>query len=205
MTERLEHAAAALRARRFDAVVCQTREEAVKLILADLPEKQTIGFGGSATLAQMNLDTVLRDAGHTVHWHQGVPASDAPAIRRDAMNARVYFSSVNAITDDGLIVQIDGTGNRVAALCYGPEQVYMIAGRNKLVRGGYQDAVRRIKQIACPLNARRLHLDTPCAGEGGRCDVSACKRPMCNMFLALEGAPGMKKTKVILVNEDLGF
>lgn len=204
MNERLEKVASALRRRGFDAAVFDTREQATAFILGDLPEKQEIGMGGSATLAQMNLDAALRDAGHTVHWHQGVSREEGPAICRAAMCAQAYFASANAVTEDGLMVQIDGTGNRVAALCYGPETVYIIIGRNKIVEGGYQQAVRRIKQVACPLNARRLHLDTPCASTGS-CNASACTHSMCHLFLAMEGAPGGKRTQVILIDEDLGF
>ncbi|MGN0773984.1 MAG: lactate utilization protein [Candidatus Ventricola sp.] len=204
MNEKLEKVASALRRRGFEAAVFDTRAQAVQYILGDLPEKQEIGMGGSATLAQMNLSAALREAGHTVHWHQGAPAGEGPAIRRAAMCAQAYFASANAVTEDGLIVQIDGTGNRVAALCYGPETVYIVIGRNKIVEGGYQQAVRRIKQVACPLNARRLHLDTPCASTGS-CDVSACTHSMCHLFLAMEGAPGGKRTQVILIDEELGF
>ena len=204
MNERLEKVASALRRRGFEAAVFDTREQATAYILGDLPEKQEIGMGGSATLAQMNLDAVLRDAGHTVHWHQGASREEGPAIRRAAMCAQVYFASANAVTEDGLMVQIDGTGNRVAALCYGPSTVYIIIGRNKIVEGGYTQAVRRIKQVACPLNARRLHLDTPCASTGS-CNASACTHSMCHLFLAMEGAPGGKRTQVILIDEDLGF
>ena len=203
MREKLEQVAAALKKRRFDVAVFDTGAQAVAHILGDLPAAQVIGMGGSKTLAQLDLRTALTTAGHTVHWHQGAPMGEAPAIRRNAMCSQVYIASANAVTEDGLIVQIDGTGNRVAALCYGPETVYMIVGRNKIVEGGYQQAVRRIKQVACPLNAQRLNLDTPCAT--GSCDVSKCKRPMCNMILALEGAPGGKRTEIILINEDLGF
>ena len=204
MNERLEKVASALRRRGFEAAVFDTREQATAYILGDLPEKQEIGMGGSATLAQMNLRAALEGAGHTVHWHQGAPADKAPAIRRAALCAGVYFASANAVTEDGLIVQIDGTGNRVAALCYGPETVYLVVGRNKLVEGGYQQAVRRIKQVACPLNARRLHLDTPCA-QTGSCDASACTQSMCRLFLAIEGAPRGKRTIVLLIDEELGF
>lgn len=204
MNERLEKVASALRRRGFETAVFDTRAQAVAYILGDLPEKTEAGMGGSATLAQMNLAAELRQAGHTVYWHQGAPASEAPAIRRAALCAPVYFSSANAITEDGLMVQIDGTGNRVAALCYGPATVYILIGRNKVVEGGYAQAVRRVKQVACPLNARRLHLDTPCAATG-HCNVSACTHSMCHLFLAMEGAPGGKRTQVILIDEDLGF
>ena len=100
-------------------------------------------------------------------------------------------------------MQIDGTGNRVAAICYGPSTVYLAVGRNKIVSGGYQEAMRRIKEVACPQNARRLGLNTPCAS--GHCNVSECTRSMCNIILTLEHAPGAKTTKVVLINEDLGY
>ena len=79
-----------------------------------------------------------------------------------------------------------------------------LTGSNKLVEGGYQQAVRRIKSVSCPQNARRLNLDTPC-GKTGSCNVSACAKPMCSLFLALERAPGGKRTQVLLVDEELGY
>ena len=203
MREKLEQVAAALKNRRFDAVVCDTKEEAAAFILTDVPAGAQIAVGGSMTIKEMDLHTQLREKGHEVLWHWEAPPAERGALLHKAMNAPVYLCSANALTTDGLIVQIDGTGNRVGALCYGPQTVYMIVGRNKIVEGGYQQAVRRIKQVACPKNAQRLNLDTPCATNG--CDVSKCKNPMCNMILALEGAPGAKRTQIVLVNEDLGF
>ena len=99
--------------------------------------------------------------------------------------------------------KLDGTGNRVAAMCDGPETVYILVGRNKLVEGGYQQAVRRVKQVACPQNARRLNLDTPCAN--GPCDVSACKKPMCNVIVSLEHPLTGHRICVMLIDEDLGY
>ena len=120
------------------------------------------------------------------------------------MRAGVYICSANALTEDGLIVQIDGNGNRVAAMCYSPSTVYIIIGRNKLVCGGLAQAVRRIKQTACPQNARRLGLDTPCA-RTGHCGVSACANPMCSITASFERAPGGKTTRVLLVDAVLGY
>jgi len=204
MNEKLAAAARALRARGFDADVFATAKEASDFILADVQANQTVAIGGSMTVKQMGLETLLREKGHTVLWHWEAAPADRPALLHEAMNAPVYLCSANALTEDGLIVQIDGTGNRVAALCYGPSVVYMIIGRNKLVEGGYQQAVRRIKSVACPQNARRLNLDTPC-GKTGSCNVSACAKPMCSMFLALERAPGGKRTQILLVDEELGY
>ena len=204
MSEKLIRTAEALRARGFDADVFATAKEAADFILADVPAGKTVAVGGSMTVKQMGLETQLRDKGHTVLWHWEAAPADRPALLHEAMNADAYLCSANALTEDGLMVQIDGTGNRVAAMCYGPSVVYVIVGRNKLVEGGYQQAIRRIKSVACPQNARRLSLDTPC-GKTGKCDVPACKKPMCSMFLALERAPGGKRTQVLLVNEDLGY
>ena len=205
MMNQLENVAARLRERGFDAAVFATGKEASAFILADVPAGAQVAIGGSMTIKEMDLHTKLREAGHEVLWHWEAAPAERGALLHRAMNAPVYLCSANALTTDGLMVQIDGTGNRVAAQCYGPATVYVVIGRNKLVEGGYQQAVRRIKQIACPLNARRLNLPTPC-GLTGSCDVSSCKAgSMCHMILALEGAPGGKRTQVVLVNEDLGY
>lgn len=201
----LENVATKLRERGFDATVFATRQEACAFILSDVPAGAQVAIGGSMTVQEMDLHTKLREQGHEVLWHWEIAPAERGTLLHKAMNAPIYLCSANALTTDGLMVQIDGTGNRVAAMCYGPNTVYVIVGRNKIVEGGYQQAVRRIKQVACPQNARRLNLKTPC-GLTGSCDVSACKAgSMCHMILALEGAPGGKRTQVILVNEDLGY
>ena len=203
MMNQLEKIAEKLRERGFDAAVFATKEDASAYILPDMPAGAQVAIGGSMTVKEMDLQTKLRENGHEVLWHWEAAPAERPALLHKAMNAPVYLASANAITTDGLMVQIDGTGNRVAALCYGPSTVYVIIGRNKIVEGGYQQAVKRIKSVACPSNARRLNLDTPCAKDGN-CNVSACKASMCKMFVAFELAPNGKRTQVVLVNEDLG-
>ena len=204
MNEKLVRTAEALRARGFEAEVFATAKEAADFILADIPAEKTVAIGGSMTVKQMDLHTKLREQGHTVLWHWEAAPADRPALLREAMNAPVYLCSANAITEDGLIVQIDGNGNRVGAMCYGPETVYVIIGRNKIVSGGLQQAVRRIKQVACPQNARRQGMNTPCALTGN-CDVSACKTSMCHITMSFDLAPNGKRTQVLLVDEDLGY
>ena len=204
MMNQLESVAAKLRDRGFDAAVFATKEDAASFILSDVPAGAQVAIGGSMTVKEMDLQTKLRSAGHEVLWHWEVEPAKRPALLHEAMNAPVYLCSANAVTEDGLMVQIDGTGNRVAAMCYGPNTVYVVIGRNKVVQGGYQQAVRRIRQVACPGNARRLNLDTPC-GKTGSCDVSACKNSMCHMTVSFDLAPGGKRTQVVLVNEDLGY
>lgn len=203
MNEKLLKAASALEARGFEAVCFATAKEAADYILSDMPEGASVGIGGSMTVKDMELDRLLAEKGHAVYWHWTAERANRRAELERAMNADAYLLSANALTLDGLMVQIDGNGNRVAAMCFGPKTVYVIIGRNKLVDGGYQQAVARIKQVSCPANARRLKLDTPCAE--GKCNAGACKHSMCHAFLAMEGAPGGKRTQVVLVDEDLGY
>jgi len=204
MFEKLNSIAGRLRDRGFDAAVFRTAQDAAGYILSDVPEGADVAIGGSMTVKQMDLHTKLRAQGHTVLWHWEAAPADRPALLHEAMNAPVYLCSANAITEDGLIVQIDGNGNRVAAMCYGPGTVYVIIGRNKIVSGGLQQAVRRIKQVACPQNARRQGMNTPCALTGS-CDVSACKTSMCHITMSFDLAPNGKRTQVLLVDEELGF
>jgi len=204
MFEKLNHIAEHLRDRGFEAAVFKSAQDAAGFILSAVPEGATVAVGGSITVKQMDLHTKLREQGHTVLWHWEAAPADRAALLHEAMNAPFYLCSANAITEDGLIVQIDGTGNRVSAMCYGPGTVYVIIGRNKVVSGGLQQAVRRIKQVACPQNARRLGLNTPCALTGN-CDVTSCKNSMCSMTVSFDLAPGGKRTQVLLIDEDLGY
>ena len=203
MNDTLNRAADALRRRGFDAAVFSSAAEAADYILQDVPAGADIAIGGSMSVKQMALHERLRAHGHTVFWHWEVPPQERPALLHRAMACPVYLCSANALTEDGLIVQIDGNGNRVAAMCYGPQTVYVIIGRNKLVCGGYAQAVRRVKQEACPQNARRQGLDTPCAS--GSCNVGACKKYMCAVTASFDRAPGGKRTQVVLVDEELGY
>lgn len=204
MNERLNKVAAALTKRGFESAVFDTGAQAAEFILGDIPAGQTVAVGGSMTVQQLDLHTKLREAGHDVLWHWEVAPAERGALLHEAMNAPAYLCSANAITEDGLMVQIDGNGNRVAAMCYGPNTVYVVIGRNKLVQGGMQQAVRRIKSVACPLNARRQGIDTPCAATGS-CDVSACRSSMCHMTVSFDLAPNGKRTCVLLIDEDLGY
>ena len=114
--EKLEKTAAALRRRGFDAAIFENAKEAADYLLSDMPAGETVGFGGCMTAKQMGLETLLRANGHKVLWHWEMPKPERPALLREAMNAPLYVCSANAVTEDGLMVQIDGTGNRVGAM-----------------------------------------------------------------------------------------
>ena len=180
-----------------------TSAEAAAIVMGLIPAGASVGIGGSVTIREMGLYDDLKAQGHPVYWHwmNDVPKPDVFAL---AAQADVYLASSNAITADGCLVNIDGTGNRVGAMIAGPKEVIIVAGANKLVNGGVPQAIARIKTVACPLNARRLGLDTPCAREG-KCDVANCTRSMCNVTSVIERPVGGHKITVVLVDEEAGY
>lgn len=204
MSELLRQTAAALASRGFEPHVFDSADQAAAFVLHLAVPGALVAVGGSATIKALGLADSLRAQGNEVLWHWEAAPADRPAVLARAMHADLYLASANALTESGVIVQIDGTGNRVGAMTYGPKTVCLIVGRNKLVCGGYAQAVARIKTVACPLNARRLGLDTPCAANG-RCHAAECKNSMCSVVSSFERAPGGRRFIVLLVDEDLGY
>ena len=206
VAQRMERTAAALRKNNMEAYCVKTADEVVPLVKTLLAEGATVGAGGSMTLEECGVMDLLRSGAYHFldRGAPGLTPEDIGKIYRQIFSADCYFASANAVTEDGLMVQIDGTGNRVGAMCYGPGTVYVLIGRNKIVSGGYAQAVKRIKEIACPQNARRQHLHSPCA-ETGHCNPARCEESMCRITVAFDHAPGGKRTQVVLINEDLGY
>ena len=159
----------------------------------------SVGFGGSMTLQAMGLYDRL--VGHNeVHWHwtDGVAACGAAA------DAGVYVTSVNGLAETGELINIDGTGNRVASMVYGHEKVYLVVGRNKLAPT-YEEALWRARNIAAPKNAQRLGKKTPCAVKGDRCyDCKSPERICRGLVVQWEAMMGME-TEIILIDEELGL
>lgn len=193
----------ALSARRFLPEVFDTAAEAKAAALAIIGAK-SVGIGGSATVREMQLAEALQENGNQVYWHWLAAKESKQAARDKALNADVYMCSANALTTDGRLVNIDGTGNRAAGLIYGPHEVVVIVGQNKIV-GSLDEAIDRIKREACPSNARRLGLDTPCARTGQCYDCRTAAR-MCNVTFILEAPTRpVKAFHVLIVKEDLGL
>ena len=164
----------------------------------------TVGFGGSVTLDQLGLYELL-GAQNTVVWHWRVPeGSTANDMRRSARQTAVYLSSANGLSEDGAIVNIDGSGNRIAETLYGHERVIFVIGHNKLAPD-VESAIHRARNIAAPRNAQRLQTRTPCAVKGDRC--YDCKSParICRALSVLWRASGGSRYDVVLVDEELGY
>ena len=193
----------ALTRKGFPVHHARTLADAKAIVMNLIPEGASVGFGGSVTVRDMGLYEELKAASHATHWHWKNDESK-PEVFALAAAADVYLTSSNAITADGCLVNIDGTGNRVGAMIAGPKEVIVIAGTNKLVDGNIAQALARIKTVACPLNARRLGLDTPCAREG-KCDAASCTRSMCNVTSIIERPVGGHKITIVLVDEEAGY
>ena len=177
-----------------------TKEEAANFLLASV-RNTTVGIGGSVTIDQLDIYDRLCE-NNEVYWHQKVPDAE---IRRKASGAKVYLSSANGISETGEIVNIDGRGNRVIGTLNGPEEVYIIAGRNK-VAPTLEAAMDRARNIAAPLNARRLNRKTPCATGEVKCHDCNSPDRICRGFLVMARAmTGVSPYHVVLIDEELGY
>lgn len=181
----------------------RTLADAKAIVMNLIGGADSVGFGGSVTVREMGIYEALQVTGRHPHWHwkNDEPKPDVFAL---AAASDVYLTSSNAITADGCLVNIDGTGNRVGAMIAGPKEVIVIAGANKLVDGNIAQAIARIKAVACPQNARRLGLNTPC-GLQGKCDAANCEKGMCNVTSIIERPVGGHKITIVLVDEEAGY
>ncbi|MEA4913516.1 MAG: lactate utilization protein [Christensenella sp.] len=185
----------------FAARYFDTAKEAADYLCESITGK-TVGFGGSVTLEQMGLYEKL-SANNTVYWHW---KTNNMETRTAAAGAEVYLSSANAIAETGEIVNIDGSGNRVAATLYNHERVVFVVGVNKIAED-YERAVFRARNVAAPLNTRRLGLKTPCAvGKEIKCyNCSSKDRICCGVVTLLWPMRSVKVTEVVVVGESLGY
>ena len=181
-----------------------TKEQAREYLLNAIPGGASVGVGGTVSVRELDVLPALRDKGCEVFSHWDVERGEVEATRAKANKADVYLTSANALTKHGELVLIDGAGNRVAAVAYGPPQIYFVVSRSKWVNGGYGAAVARTKKHACPPNAKRLNLNTPC--RTGPCDPEACgDATMCRMTLVLSHVPRSRKVTVLFIEEKLGY
>lgn len=189
-----------LEARGFVYRYYPTAKEAANALASELHGK-TIGFGGSMTLEALGLYDRL-SADNQVFWHWRTPG---PETLEKAQNAQVYLSSVNGIAETGELINIDGTGNRISASMSAKETVYFIAGVNKIAED-YDKALWRARNVAAPLNARRIGTKTPCALKELKCyDCKSPERICRGLTVLWRKLNGVKECVVVVVGEDLGY
>jgi len=194
----------ALEKRHMAAYYCETKEAALEKALSLIPENDVVSWGGSMSVVGIGLQDALKERGTAVLDRAlAKDAEESEATMRQALLCDTFLCSTNAMSEDGILVNMDGIGNRVAAMIFGPKQVVMIVGMNKVVKTE-ADAISRCRNIAAPINAQRFGLSTPCAitGACGNCNSPDC---ICNYMSVIRGCRPAEKIKVILVGEDLGF
>ena len=193
-----------LRNRHFDAWYCDTKEEALQKVLELIPEGAKIGWGGVLSAQQIGLFDALRAGNYDLLDRDLCQtAEEREQMMKDALFSDVFLTGANGLTLDGQMVNIDGTGNRVGAIIYGPKKVIVIAGMNK-VCDTLEEAVKRAREVAAPLNMMRFMKDTPCAATGkcGDCKAEGC---ICNQIVITRHCRPVGRIQFVLVGEHLGL
>lgn len=201
----MEQAATALEKNGFKTVLFADRYRALEWLCAEAEGAARVGIGGSMTLAEMGLVDRLDAIGKTVLYHSRpeLAPEDRRQIMQEQLGCDLFFSSTNALTVDGHLVNIDATGNRVCSMAFGPRKVIVVAGSNKITQS-IESALKRVKEVACPPNARRLGFDTPCA-KTGLCNDCNSPQRICRITTIIERRPRATDLQVCLINEDLGY
>ena len=193
-----------LKKRHFDAVYCETKEDALKQALAWIPAESTVGWGGATSAQQIGLMAALNAGNYrTLDRDQCETAQEREKIAKDCLFADVFITGANAISLDGQMVNIDGNGNRVAAIIYGPASVVVIAGMNK-VTDDLESAITRARTVAAPINQQRFGLSNPCTVTGSCADCKS-ETCICNHIVVTRHCRPVGRIKFILVGEELGF
>lgn len=215
MMDKINETMERLRGHNIAAYYVETKEEVVPLLKTLMKDGETVSHGGSVTLKECGVIDLLNSGDYNyLDRSKAQNREEVEEIYRKTFYADTYLTSANAVTQNGLLYNVDGNSNRVAAILYGPKQVIFICGYNKIVKD-LDEAVVRLKTVAAPMNTKRLNCDTYCAKEGeclamGRdasfmCD--GCKSPerICCNYIVSSRQRHQDRMKVILVGEKLGY
>ena len=204
MEEKMKRVMNRLRENGFGVKYFENREAAGAYLMNDILPDETVGIGGSNSIQEMDLFERLKIRGNRVYYHRfPEEGMDRRSAMMAAMGTDVYLAGVNGLTEDGRIINIDGTGNRLAGMLFGHKRLYLVAGVNKISRN-YEEAMIRIKNVACPLNTRNFGYEAPCA-KTDKCGNCEAARRICNATLILERQAGGIPTTVVLIGEEMGF
>ena len=204
--QKCEKAVESLGKNGFTAVYCKTSQEAFDYIVKEASDAGLIGFGGSMSITDLQVEARLREQGKEIlnHAAPGLTMEERQAIMTRQLTCDLFLSGTNALTLSGFLVNIDATGNRVASMFFGPKKVIVVAGRNKLVDGSIDDAIKRVKDYSSPPNAKRLNFNTPCAKTGFCSDCNSPDR-ICRITTIIDRKPRRTDLRVLVVNEDMGL
>lgn len=189
--------------RGFEAYYCPTKEEALKKAVSLIPESHVVSWGGSVSIDEIGLRPYVLEHRQVIDRETAKTPAEKQDIMRKALTCDTFIMGTNAATEDGQLYNIDGNGNRVAALIFGPKQVVVIVGMNK-VEPTLEAAITRARTVASPINMQRFSKKTPCAVTGMCAD---CNSPdsICNQMVRTRRCAPVGRIKVILVGENLGY
>lgn len=193
-----------LKNRHFDAYYCPTRADALAKALELIPKGATIGWGGSVSAQEIGLMDAVRSGDYRpIDRDKAESPEERSRLMKQSLLADVFLTGANALSLDGQMVNIDGTGNRLAGILFGPEKVLVIAGMNK-VTATLEEAVARARTVAAPMNKQRFPNETPCevTGTCADCKAEGC---ICNQILITRHCRPVGRIQFLLVGEDLGF
>ncbi|MFQ6086759.1 MAG: lactate utilization protein [Candidatus Bathyarchaeia archaeon] len=201
--QKVQRTLAALKRNGFQTFFVSTRADALDKVLSLISSNADVGIGGSVTIREIKLIEALTARGNAVFQHWLQPEENVPTVMRRQLNSDVFVASSNAVTEDGKLINIDKAGNRVAATIFGPRKVILVIGINKIVKD-VEEGIRRARNVAAPMNARRRRDKIPCATTGVCTDCEAPDR-MCRVIAIIEKKPSRTDLTVILVGEKPGF
>ncbi|MCK5763454.1 MAG: lactate utilization protein [Clostridiales bacterium] len=203
--KRLHRTADNLKRNNINAYVINNLEELHKVIKSLISPNDIVALGGSMTLFETGVIDLLRDGDYQLldRYEKGLAPEDIRRIFLDSFDADAYFTSTNALTTDGMLYNIDGTGNRVAAMLYGPKKVIVVVGINKIVNN-LEEAENRLKNFTAPSNAKRLNLSTPCASTGICSDCNSPDR-ICTDYVTIKRQRTPNRMHVLLLKDEYGY
>lgn len=195
----------ALKKNNMNGYYAKNRDEVIELIKDIVSEGSKVAVGGSETLSELGILEHLRSGRYDFldRYKEGLTREEVTNIFKQSFLADAYLSSCNAITENGELYNVDGNGNRVAAMLYGPDKVIVICGINKIVKD-VDEAIKRNREISAPMNAKRLNKKTPCAKVGYCMNCNSPER-ICNEYTLIKKQRSDERMHVIFLNENLGY
>lgn len=188
----------------IDAYFVSSKEEALKKALEIIPQESSISWGGSVSIESIGLKEAVRNGNYKVlDREKAKTLEEKHEIMHQALSSDFFLTSCNAISEDGVLVNIDGVANRLAAICYGPKHVLMIVGINKVVKS-VEDAISRARNIAAPINAQRFDINTPCKKTGCCYDCKSLDTICCQLLIT-RYSKIKSRIILILVDDNIGY
>jgi len=189
----------------FKVKIFDSEEDAKEYLLKAISKEEEVGVGGSKTLREINIVQALKERGNTVfdHWENGLSPEEILEMRKRQLLCDVFLTSSNAVTEKGEIVNREGVGNRINAMTFGPKRIFIVIGKNKIVKD-VERAIERIKKISAPMRNKSLNTENPCVKKG---ECVNCNLPtrICRVTHIMHRSPSNSDITVIIIKKELGY